>query len=291
MNLTAFYSAFAFLPLGFLAVILTIWRSFEDAKGRPPIADSEKLLRPPGHSAFQKVEKLNDDIDNVLFWFICMPAILVIAYLVFKLKPAPIVPHFWEIVAAGSVVAFVYLTWRFIAIIKERNNWRLGYRGERAVGEYLNQLMLHGCHVFHDFPLNGDSNLDHIVVAPSGIYAIETKIRTKRARLKNNYKVICNGKTLQFPDDTDTKYLAQAHYQASRLARILTDNLKTVVDVEPILTLPGWYVERRGLGDVRVLNHKEIASAILTDTPPVFSPDQIENISAWLERKCRDVAF
>src|SRR5262249_19244830 len=53
-------------------------------------------------------------------------------------------------------------------------NYVLRLRAERAVGEELNQLMLDGCHVFHDYPVSRGWNINHVVVAPSGVYAIET---------------------------------------------------------------------------------------------------------------------
>ena len=34
------------------------------------------------------------------------------------------------------------------------------------------------------------------------------------------------------------------------------------VPVHPVLVLPGWYVKREGAGRVRVLNPKELASAL-----------------------------
>ena len=57
-------------------------------------------------------------------------------------------------------------------------------QGERLVGETINWLMKDGFDVFHDYPIdpNGKSgNIDHIVVGPNGVFAIETKaVRTNR---------------------------------------------------------------------------------------------------------------
>lgn len=69
---------------------------------------------------------------------------------------------------------------------KKRRNYLLGYLGERAVAEELEPLTREGYHVFHDVPVEkveGSFNLDHVVVGPTGLFAIETKTRRKgRAR-------------------------------------------------------------------------------------------------------------
>jgi len=218
--------------------------------------------------------------------------LVIIGFLALKSSGKARVPYFWEITVAIAAVTFVWLTVELISKIKARRSWQLGFRGERVVGEYLNSLMLDGCRVFHDFPLNGAGNLDHIVVAPSGVYAIETKTKSKRSGVESNHKVIYDGKTLAFAEGRwNTEYLRQARDQAKQLGKLLADELKMPIEVEPILTLPGWFVDRCGLGEVRVLNQKEISSAILTNAPPVLSPDQIQKIAACLDARCRDVAF
>jgi hypothetical protein len=293
MNPSIFYPLLMGLPLGFLAIIVAIWKRFEDAKGLvAPIKEQEKFLRAPGYSASKKIEALNEEIDDTLFWFTALPALVIIGFLALRSSGKARVPYFWEITVAIAAITFVWLTVELISRIKERRRWQLGFRGERAVGEYLNRLMLDGCRIFHDFPLNGAGNLDHIVVAPSGVYAIETRTKSKHSRLENNYKVVYDGKTLAFAEDRwNTEYLRQARDQANQLANLLADELKTPIEVEPILTLPGWFVDRRGLGEVRVLNQKEISPAILSSAPPALSPEQIQKIAAYLDARCRDVAF
>jgi hypothetical protein len=45
---------------------------------------------------------------------------------------------------------------------------RLGFKGERAVGEELNQLLRQGFHVFHDLPFDS-FNIDHVIVGPTAL--------------------------------------------------------------------------------------------------------------------------
>jgi hypothetical protein len=64
-----------------------------------------------------------------------------------------------------------------------------GFRGERDVADALRTLG-DDCYLVHDVDL-GRGNVDHVVVAPSGIYTIETKayegkVRTDADRLIHN---------------------------------------------------------------------------------------------------------
>jgi Nuclease-related domain len=293
MNLYIFYPAIALLPCAFMAILLRQRERAHAAKAvELPIGADEKFLRSPGQFALQKKTEFDQKIlENLLLIFLSPPCLLT-AYLSTPTTQRSS-PGFWILRAIVLPIYGCFMAYWFRQLshfYDKRQDWFLGFRGERAVGEHLNQLLLHGCRVFHDFPLKGKGNLDHIVVARSGVYAVETKARSKKSRLKDNHIVIYDGKKLEFPGWTDTQCLTQAREQADQLSRLLTSAIKTSVKVKPILTFPGWFVDRRGRSDVCVLNHKEIFSAIV-ETRPILSLDAIEKISAFLDEKCRDVEF
>ena len=199
----------------------------------------------------------------------------------------------WYFILWAAFIAFVMLAFRLARLIEERNHWRLGFRDERYVAEELNKLMLDGCRVFHDFPLNAQGNLDHIVVAPSGVYAIETNTRPPRKTLGGRKTPVVNydGICLEFPAVYDSKSPVHAKNQAERLEKLLQEVMDAPVPVKPILTLPGWYVTLKGMGGVPVLDPKKIRASVLTDAPPVLSPGQIELIASRLDAQCRDAEF
>ncbi len=93
-------------------------------------------------------------------------------------------------------------------MFNKRRRYRLGYEGEIAVGQELNQLMRDGFYVYHDFFVD-KFNIDHIVVGPSGVFAVETKARSKPTSDSPvpDYKVKYNGKCLQFPNGTDVRVI------------------------------------------------------------------------------------
>lgn len=205
-----------------LLCCLFVWRRWITRRGdRMPIA--ERLLRPPGESLRKRIDDLDDDLGEALV-FALVPASAFGAVAALTLSPARASILSVFIFMVPALTAFVLGTIRAFKIAQELRNCRLGFHGERAVGEQLNHLMRDGCHVFHDVPMPPYGNLDHVVIAPSGIYAVETKTRRKRSGKPGSpdHAVIYDGKSLQFPDGIDTKALAQTRQQADRLSAFLS---------------------------------------------------------------------
>ncbi len=129
-----------------------------------------------------------------------------------------------------------------------------------------------------------------MIVAPSGVFAVETKTRRKRKTANGKWEreVVFDGKALEFPQWRDTASLEQARQQADRLRVMLGKAVGESVPVVPVLTLPGWYVTNRVNVELKVVNPKQIAD-VVTSRDAQLSPKQIERIAYQLGQKCRDV--
>jgi hypothetical protein len=159
-------------------------------------------------------------------------------------------------VAGGTALMLGIVLWAW-RTAKRLKNSALGFDGERAVGEELNRLMLDGCLVFHDLSLENRGNIDHVVVAPHAVFAVETKARRKRKPERadqEDYKVAYTGQELVFPFGRGTKELEQARKNATALAGRLGRLIREDIAVLPALVLPGWFIERIGRGEVIVVN-------------------------------------
>jgi hypothetical protein len=184
----------------------------------------------------------------------------------------------------------IFVCDKIVSLLKKRHNLCLGLDCERAVGQELNQLMLDGYRVFHDFPTE-DFNIDHIVVGPSGVFAVETKGRAKPMGKgdKKNWSVIFDGQTLQFPNWTEREFLPQARRQAEWLAKWLSSAVGEQVQVRPVLALPGWYIERQKPTDVYLFNGKNPLAWAGRNTETSLSDSLIQRIVHQVEQKCRDI--
>ena len=169
----------------------------------------------------------------------------------------------------------------------------LGYEAELAMGQELNQLGRSGFHVFHDLPAK-DFNVDHIAVGSAGVFAIETKGRSKpTARLngKSGWEVGYDGKALDFPGWRETKPLEQATRQAKWLKEWLSSAVGEPVQVQPVLALPGWYIRRTSAIGIPVITGKQVESFFKKYAGSAQLNQQlVQRIVHQLDQRCRNVA-
>jgi hypothetical protein len=258
---------------------------------RAPVSD--KLLRSAGESLSTEIEKLDEQVNDIFVWTFFGPALFT-AMVILGSGAHPIEDsRALAMIVSAAAIVFVFLVWRLIYLINRRRDYRLGFAGERAVAEELNQLMLDGCRVFHDVPMEPYGNIDHVLVAPAGIYAVETKARRKRttSKAKPDHEVTCDGKTLHFPTGADSRALDQAKLQANRLRLFLSDAVGEPVKVSGILTFPGWFVTSRVKAEIKVLNPRQIRTAVLNNQVSTMPKQLIDRVVHQLDRKCRDVEF
>lgn len=143
----------------------------------------------------------------------------------------------------GAVVMFAYGLYDYTRHLRLRNRARDGLLAERVCGMQLNRLVAQGCIVMHDLPAEG-FNIDHVVIAPRGVYAVETKSFRKPKSGDETYRVAFDGRALRFPDFIETAAVAQAERQAAWLGTLLREALGSEVRVIPALALPGWLIQQ-----------------------------------------------
>lgn len=273
-----------------IASVLYLLRKTRQIKGkRSPFTDN--FLRNPGESLNKKIMEINDRVTENLVLLITTPILLYAIYissLYFgNLKNSALTLDIYVIAGIGFVV---YSLIRLVKLLNLRRSYQLGYKGEIAVGQELNQLMRDGYYVYHDFPAD-KFNIDHIVVGASGVFAVETKARSKPTSKdrKADAKVKYDGRCLQFPNGMDVQSIEQAKRQAEWLSKWLRSAVGEAVKVRPVVALPGWFVERVASGGIRIVNPKNFRSIAKTKTGNNLSDQMISRIVHQLERKCRDV--
>ncbi|UCH23629.1 MAG: NERD domain-containing protein [Deltaproteobacteria bacterium] len=257
-------------------------------KRRSPFTHS--ILRSPGESLIKKLDTINVEINAYIFSLVIIPVLMYsipfsISY--YKGKNLSVIEVYASAIA--GLVFITYLLFRIAKLLNERKVTRLGYEGEVAVGQELNQLMLKGYHVYHDFPTD-NLNIDHIIVSQSGVFAIETKAHSKPTARSfvENATVSYNGRILLFPQGPDLQTIEQAKRQASWLTNWLYRTVGEQVIVRPVVALPGWYVKRTSPDGIPVVNPKQFASLFKHISPRFLSAEMITRITQQLEQKCLD---
>jgi hypothetical protein len=275
----------SFLLLG----LLYLYRWHRRRRGlKTPL--TRPLLRGPGESLRNRIQEATDAIFEGIFVVAVLPSLFGGIFL----AQAYISGRRIEIsLLVGAIIWFIFTAYfviKIFRILPKRRDLRLGLQGELAVAEELNRLMLNGYHVYHDFPAE-KFNIDHIVVGKSGVFAVETKTRSKRktGRGKQDAEVTYDGTRLQFPGGYEMHALSQTGEQSVWLQQWLGSAVGEKITVEPILTLPGWFVKRTKPEGIPVLNAKEIPGFIMYDRKPVLSDSMITRIIHQVDQRCRDV--
>lgn len=189
-------------------------------------------------------------------------------------------PDFWLYLA---IIATGCATIGYLRLIPKARRLIRGERGEMRVAEVLEDLRSAGYRPFHD--LKGDGfNIDHVVVGPAGVFAIETKFRSGHGEI-----TFRNGEGLfvgSFPDERDC--LKQARSNARDVNRLIKENCGFNEWVWPLVVFVGdWKVKNDWRStDARVFTTDTVGHHI-ANRQPSLTRREIELIASHLERSAK----
>lgn len=246
------------LPMALVLAVLLLARRREKRQGRrSPLSD--KLWNGPGQQLRQELAKSDESLDTALLISVFSGPLLLATWALSRMD--------WSAVRFGIgewvyVIVFVgVMLWvarMSIPLRAKRQRLREGLKAELMTAQLLLPLAGKGCQVFHDIPAD-HFNLDHVVIGPYAVFMVETKSRKKSGTGRQSAQVRYDGKTLHFPDHTNTKAIEQARHQARWLADFLRQAAGEATPVVPVVALPGWFVNYSGdahRSDVLVVNPK-----------------------------------
>lgn len=250
--------------------------------GQSPL--KEKPLRLPGQTEDDKIIRLREGaLMDHLFVAAC---VFVLAWMEWfgYLTHSARHPVVFTAVAVATVAV---VAWRILKLRKKVKDLMLGRDGEKVVGQQLEGLREGGAQVFHDIPAPG-FNLDHVVISPHGIYAIETKTRSKNGPKE---RVVVEGDTLTVAGHVPDRHPIE---QVTGAARWLENELKKSTGkrffVRGVVVFPGWFVEQRGpRGDVWVLEPKMLPGFI-GNAPAMIATADVALAAYHLSRYVRSEA-
>jgi hypothetical protein len=108
--------------------------------------------------------------------------------------------------------------------------FRVGAKGEAAVGARLDKLEERGWHVLHSIPVGkGKSDIDHLLIGHGGAYTINTKNHPDKRVWVGQHAIKVGGHS--------TRYLPVAGYEAERAKRLLSAAVGFPVPVRAVLVI------------------------------------------------------
>lgn len=235
-----------------------------------PTATTVPLPRRPSPAATLESQRLDQllPIGVVISFPLAAIAFAALEWLRWSLslKPFPIT---MTLVAAGYTL---WAVWWYRRALRRVTPLNLGILGERFVADFLDydpDLRGLNYRAIHDIPFNiagRKFNVDHVLIGPGGIYAIETKYRTK----PRGGTVRVRGDTIEVAGhQPDRDPIEQSLGSARAIADLLEARAGHPVQVQPILIFPRWFIEGRH-DRVWVLSGKELPK-MLAPKPPRLS--------------------
>ena len=150
-----------FISIGVPFATIKILQFFHSQKKRRTPFTSD-FLRGPGQTLMEKLDDINEDLVFYLTVMLVLP-LLFYSFFVSELyfRQRPFTAGSVLLYAVPGIMIVVFLIYKMTRLFNCRRVTRLGYEGEVATGQELNQMMHQGYHVFHDFV--ADTNTCKIV--------------------------------------------------------------------------------------------------------------------------------
>ena len=170
--------ALSLLPMGvLLAFIFLTRRRLDGDKRRDPITTEWRVLPAAALQAQldQAWERVQDRfVTVVLIGSACAWSILV--------RRVPGSPADWgwldSFLLFSALAAGAYYGLKIARELPERRHMKQGLRAEQACAQELGAVLAGNNRMVHDVQCE-DFNIDHVVVTPAGVFAVETKSRLK----------------------------------------------------------------------------------------------------------------
>lgn len=255
---------------------------------------TQSMRRPPGATLLARIIYLDYELlTPIMNISLVLPALLTYHYISTIWLG---IPDYWSVRIALALIClavYIYYGRQLLTMRAELRNLRLGYECELAVAQELDMLMLSGYRVFHDIPAEG-FNIDHLVVGKTGVFAVETKGRSKHDKGKKHKqaqaRVRYDGNALHFPNKTETAPIKQTSRQAKWASEWLTAATGMQVTARPVVVLPGWFVEWPQKSTVvAVLPGKKLDSHFLKQNTSALNDQEVQRIAYQIDQKVRDL--
>jgi hypothetical protein len=163
-----------------------------------------------------------------------------------------------------------------IVIDDEARGWYLGVHGERWVATRL-ALLGPEYTVLHSVPVGrGSSDIDHVVIGPTGVFTINTKYSPGKAVWAAGFGTYVGGRP-------ENKYIRNLSFEVRRASERLSRAVKHRIDVTGLLVFvdPSHMSRKAPTGDgtldLRVISDAELLAAI--EGEAIYTPEQVASLS------------
>jgi hypothetical protein len=188
----------------------------------------------------------------------------------------------WGFVVSGSLIAAIVTlliallgVWGFKYLIKKMEHdeqaWEKGFDGEVMVGKELAGELPNSFSVIHDLATEY-GNLDHVVIGPTGVFAVETKNWRGTVTADGNNELLLNGKP------PDKPVIRQFTRSIMRIRERLIPLVMTEPFIKGVMVFPIAYKDAPWgkTGNVHCISIDQIPSYFLSQKQgKQLTPDEV----------------
>ena len=266
--------------------VLVGYLIYSRRRARPELSRrvlAQSRRRPPGESLRRRLQELEHQSGEWLAYLAICPAALGLAAGLIR-APGLVLPAVW---LGASILWTGVCARRLWSLKHEQLKLEAAFDARRCLAEELNRMTAEGFEVYHDLSI-GELTLDHVLVGPLGVLAVQAMtLPCPAERLGSGQdKVQFDGFRLRQSSGSGNWGLERVVANARTLGEWLNNAVGEVVEVIPILTLPGWTIERsRSDSSVLALNPQEILQ--LCDAKTIrLKEDLIRRICYQFNQQC-----
>jgi hypothetical protein len=179
-----------------------------------------------------------------------------------------------EIKQAHPVLVFLL---QLFGAHSDERAWRRGAEGEEEVAYQLRKLG-EGWRVLHSVPVGtGDTDIDHVVIGPPGVFTLNTKNHLGGRVSVNAKSVYVNG--------TYQPYVAKSRAEGKRATKLLSAACGYDVVAHPLIVIMASDLRiKSSPAGVNVIGRKQI-SKWLARQPPILSSGSVDAIYSVARRR------
>lgn len=180
--------------------------------------------------------------------------------------------------AAALFVAYrlgmTLFTWRQLRFLRDANI---------AIGHQLQWISSGHGRVFHDVPVPSGM-VDHVLVGPSGIYAVSVVARRPSASGQSR---ISNDE-VQFRPSRKACDVAEIGTAVAELAHELSKRVGHNLRVRSVIAVPGWDISAQTGGEHLLVNERNLPMMRgWKDQTEYLMNEDVDEIQRWLSAQCR----
>ncbi len=154
----------------------------------------------------------------------------------------------------------------FLRCIGKINKYNLHVNAEQGVGHLLLATEKKGFTVHHDVVLGKKMVVPHVVVGPAGVFVVNILVQSRPffSKQGSDIRVKYFNSRFNFPNAQNKKVVKQSEEMAAAIQIRVNKHAGTNVPLKSMLTIPGWYLEKKEKAPIIVLPTQQLAAFIST---------------------------